>query len=460
MNTKQEKPNNQPGPAWISKRNKKLERLLGESYRKDQLLVFYKKKPTAKDEETIKESFRKSGFKTEEIRIMSCGNCDIPVQLWSARGIDTLISGDSIRAGSGPQTTTVGESYSLNFLNNIPAGRQKDLEARLKRGISPLHGRPEQKKDEIVVAVLDTGADTSLMDPQYLWQEPSGAKTGKCYSNVHTGWNFIDDSGNFSDDNPARHGTIVSQYIINEFKTSRQNSVKIMPLKTHDKNGTGDLFGIICAISFAVAKGANIINASWGFYYYFEVPVPYLKTLITGVLRKKGILFVTAAGNQISADDAVAKQLYLAEYGVFLTDDQLRDLAIHNFYPAQLSTATNSVLVTTTTDGRTVSPTQNYSSKIVELGVIADPGSPIAMQFKVPFDGAGDVFISGSSFAAAIASGTIGANCPKSLYVPNIQKKEFLLCLQGVASTDGTGSILVNHPALAKKYIKDGACIK
>ena len=460
MNTKNEKPNSRTGSAWISERSKKLERLLSQSYRKDQLLVFYKKKPTEKDEEMIKASFRKAGFKTEGIRIISCGNCDIPVQLWSAKGIDTLISRDSIRAGSGPAATTVGEAYSLNFLNNIPAGGQKELEARLKRGIQQTVKRPEKKKDEIIVAVLDTGADLKLLDPQYIWQEAAGSKSEKCYNNVHAGWNFTNDTASFDDDNPARHGTIVSQYIINEFDGSKQNSVKIMPLKTHDKSGTGDLFSIICAINFAIAKGANIINASWGFYYYFDVPVPYLKTLITGVLRKKGILFVTAAGNQIPADDLLAKQIYQAEYGVVLTDDQLRDLMIHNFYPAQLSTATNSVLVATTTDGRTVSPTQNYSSKIVELGVIAESESAAGMQFKVPFDAVSDVFISGSSFAAAIASGVIGAHCPKSLYVPNVQKKEFLLCLQGMASADGTGNILVSHPLLAKKYVKNGSCVK
>lgn len=460
MNTKNEKPNSRSGPAWISKNSKKLERLLSKHYRKDQLLVFYRKKPTLKDEEIIKESFRKSGFKTEEIKIMSCGNCDIPVQLWSAKDIDTLISRDSIRAGSGPRTTTVGESYSLNFLNNIPVGSQRELETRLKQGVDPRNGRPQKKKDEIIVAVLDTGADTRLLDPQYIWQETADSKTEKCYSNVHSGWNFINDTANFEDDNPARHGTMVSQYIINEFKASKQNSVKIMPLKTHDKNGTADLFSIICAINFAIAKGANIINASWGFYYYFDVPVPYLKTLITGILRKKGILFITAAGNKIPADDMLAKQIYQDEYGIVLTEEQLRDLLVHNFYPAQLSTVTNSILVVTTTDGRTVSPNQNYSNKIVELGVIGDPKSPTAMQFKVPFDSAADLFISGSSFASAIASGIIGANCPKGLYVPNIQKKEFLLCLQGMASSDGTGNILVNHPVLAKKYIKNGSCLK
>ena len=456
MNSKQQQPNRNYGPVWISKRNEKTERLLSRSYRKDQILIFFKKKPTEKNIQVIKESFKKQGFKTETIKISSCGNCDIPVQLWSAKGIHGLISGDSLKAGSGPASTTVGESYSLNFFNSLPADPQKRFEARPDKG-----SIPQRKKQEIVIAVLDTGVDTNLVDPQYLWKEKDKTAAAECFKHVHEGWNFVGNNGVYHDDNPGKHGSIVSQYIINQFKDVKENGVKIMPLKTHDKDGVGDLFGTICAINFAIAKGAQIINASWGFYYYYEMPIPYLKTLITGILRKKGILFVTAAGNKIEADDVIARQIYQMEHGVILTDDQLRDIAIHNFYPAHLSTSTNSVIAVTTTDGNTVTPTQNYSRKFIDLGVLADQVSRTGMKFKLPFEtGATSEFISGSSFATAIASGIIGAYCKKSLYVPNIKKADFLSALQAQPNDDGTGNVLVNKIILAKKHIKNGSCVK
>lgn len=456
MNSKQQQPSRNYGPVWISKRSEKAGRLLNRSYRKDQILVFFKKKPTEKNIQLIKESFKKQGFKTDAIRISSCGNCDIPVQLWSAKGIHGLISGDSLKAGSGPASTTVGESYSLNFFNSVPADPQKRFEARPNR-----ESIPQRKKQEIVIAVLDTGVDTNLVDPQYLWKENDKTVAAECFKHVYEGWNFVGNNGVYHDDNPGKHGSIVSQYIINQFKDVKENGVKIMPLKTHDKDGVGDLFGTICAINFAIAKGAQIINASWGFYYYYEMPIPYLKTLITGVLRKKGILFVTAAGNKIDADDVIARKIYQMEYGVTLTDDQLRDIAIHNFYPAHLSTSTNSVIAVTTTDGNTVTPTQNYSRKFIDLGVLADQVSRTGMKFKLPFEtGATSEFISGSSFATAIASGIIGAYCKKSLYVPNIKKADFLSALQAQPDDDGTGNVLVNKIILAKKHIKNGSCVK
>lgn len=457
MYTNKLSPKRNPAAVRTSARSEKLEKLLTRTYRKDQILVFFRRKPTENDIRTVRESFKKDGIAIETIKILSCGNCDIPVQLWSAKGIHSRISKDSLKAGSGPSATTVGESYSLNFTNSVPADVQKGFRCK----INPEEKPSGQEKEEVVVAVLDTGVDTALVNPQYLWKETDPTPGTKCYADVHEGWNFVSNTGNYNDDNPNKHGSIVSQYIINQFAVSENNAVKIMPLKTHDKDGTGDLFSILCAISFAVAKGAHIINASWGFYYYYEIPVPYLKTLITGVLRKKGILFVTAAGNQSPADDEIAKQIYHAEHGITLTADQLRNLDIHNFYPANLSTATNSVLTVTTTDEHTVSATQNYSNKYVDLGVVADQVLREEMKFLIPFDGAEPGLISGSSFATAIASGVIGARCPKSLYLPNIKKADFLHCLKGLPASDGSGSgVLQENSALAKKYIRNGAYVK
>lgn len=79
------------------------------------------------------------------------------------------------------------------------------------------------------------------------------------------------------------------------------------------------------------------------------------------------------------------------------------------------------MITVTTADGIRVSPTQNYSSKYVDFGAIPDYPS---MWFIVPFDPG--TSISGSSFAAAIVTGRIGAFLPNSSYVPNIDKSAVL----------------------------------
>lgn len=436
-------------PLWISRKRDpekfcRYEKLISDSYKKHEIIVFFDEVPDKKDIETVKESFREFGIDPKTIKVRKCDNCKIPVLLFQSEGIHTCINGEGVRAGSGPPSSTVGEKYSLNFFNYSPFDKKDPAKYKNERR------GPDTKKEKIIVAVLDTGFDPKLVDSRYLWTG-TGSTQDVCYKAVSTGWNFIEDNANFNDDSANKHGSVVSQYIINQFVKSK-NSVQIMPLKTHDKNGIGELFGIICAIHFAISKGAHIINASWGFYYYFEQPIPYLKKLITTILPEKGILFVTASGNKIDAEDLIARQIYLAEFGINLTADQLRNLEIHNFYPAQLSEDKNSVITVTTTNGKTVTPTQNYSEQYADLGVIADKVTRDGMQFKVPFSGSSD-FISGSSFATAIASGIIGAFTDKSTFSPGLSKSALMGNLTGMGR-------IKNEAVLATKHIKKGACTK
>ena len=197
-------------------------------------------------------------------------------------------------------------------------------------------------------------------------------------------------------------------------------------------------------------KEAKIINASWGFYYYQERPHPYLDSLITQVLRKKGILFVAAAGNKIDQVDIDASAAYLAVNGVDIPAGYLRNLEYHNFYPACLSREDNNVVTVTTADHTDVSPTQNYSSMYVDLGAI--PDDTTLMRFRMPFDGP-EITVSGSSFAAAIVTGRIGAFLPKSAYVDGLNKRVKVLVPME------TAGLTKKAPLLESKHIRLGRII-
>jgi hypothetical protein len=219
-----------------------------------------------------------------------------------------------------------------------------------------------------------------------------------------------------------------------------------MTLKTHDKYGNGDLFSAICAIHYAMEKDADIINASWGFYYYENGPHPYLNYLITDVLRKKGILFITASGNKIEDIDKTAHKAYIAAHGVDIPDSLLRSLEYHNFYPACLSDENNNVVTVTTASASAVSPTQNYSPMFVDMGAIPDEITTSFMKFNVPFPGPVPT-VSGSSFATAIVTGRIGAYLPETAYVDGINKG----VLDQVDAPSGPGVIHFTH----SRFLKD-----
>lgn len=433
-------------------------------HKRDEILVFYKNGPDEGKGKVIKTAVASSGIDTAAITIRRCNNCDPYVELWNGANIHTVISGGGIIGGSGGKTKGVGEDsiayYSVNYVNEIPQENPRERPKFQPTGEKP--SASGDGKDTIIIAVLDTGIDTAQwVSGAQLWvnnnDKNDGADNdGNCYSDDVNGWNFIDSNNNIKDDNPAIHGSIISQYIINEFRHSTKNFVQLMTLKTHDEFGRGDLFTSLCAINYAVNKGANIINASWGFYYYYDVPHPVLSDIITSSLAAKGVLFIAAAGNQTPQSDAEARAIYEEQNpGVVFPDNLLRNLEYHSFYPATLSKGGNNVITVTTNNLDTVSKTQNYSAEYVDVGVLADTTLPTGvMKFNAPFPGSTGVTVSGSSFATAIATGKIGSWLEKSIYAPGINKPDCFSSLSASSKID------TSNPLRIRKLIYDGRYMK
>ena len=437
-------------------------------FKQNELLIFFKDQPTAELRARLREAIRKNNV-SDSIKVRTCNSCGGYAELWSATGIHNVISGEGVYAGTGGGGTKgVGEdsdvSLSLNFLISPPVDERDLLSGKdvLSQGGRDLRLDLNPNRDTIVVAVLDTGIDTTrLIDPRVLWTNP-GEKSGtddadgNCYDGDRKGWNFLANSPDITEDHPNLHGTLVTKYIIDAMKNDPRNFVQIMPLKTHDNTGYGDLFSTICALHYAIDKGANIINASWGFYFYDKIPHPYLSDLITNVMKDKGILFVTAAGNKMEDADNYAKQLYFETNGTNIPDSLLRNLSYHRFYPATLSGSKNNVVAVTTNDKENVSPTQNYYSDFVNIGVMADTVSPTSMKFRLPFPNATG-YISGSSFATAILTGAVAAHVPADQFAPGIDKSAILDWLETNSSSDVIPLTVTRGPVLeSKKRIEFG----
>jgi hypothetical protein len=450
-------------PKFRSIRNqeKRDSTSVADRYRLHEIIVMYKKEPTAAEVDTQKAALAARGI--EAVTVRKCLDCKGYVELWEADSIHTMIHADGISPGTvSKDNKTVGEDkvahYSVNFLTSIPMDSALGCCPNL-----PYNGKVPQfsgeGKDTIRVAVLDTGIDAaSVGGPGLQWKnaEETTNETdddGNCYIDDTHGWNFIDNNSDVDDDNDNMHGTLVSHYIINEFALSPKNFVQIMSLKTHNASGQGDLFSIICALHYAMDKGANIINASWGFYYHNKGTHPYLDNLITETMRQKGILFVTAAGNTDKVMDDFARNAYRERYGVEIPYKLLRNLEYHRFYPACLSREGRNVVTVTTTDGTLVSPRQNFSEQYVDIGVMGDVNDANAMQFKTPSEPIG--LISGSSFATAIACGKIGAYFPKSRYLSSLNKDDVFDQLKN-APVVGTPPLITFETVMKKRLIRDG----
>ncbi|UOF01594.1 S8 family serine peptidase [Bdellovibrio reynosensis] len=264
---------------------------------------------------------------------------------------------------------------------------------------------------KIVVAVIDTGLDKNHdVFKAYnsngsggtgsLWVNPIEANGSagvdddqNGYVDDINGWNFINNSGNFADDDD--HGTHVAGIVVgasqNIFARPLQESkIQIMPLKFLDGAGSGSTSNAIRAIYYAVNNGAKVINNSWGGASYSRA----LHDAITYAYDHK-VLVVCAAGNYASDNDAYP--MYPANYDV----------------PSNLS-------VGSTTRFDDLSSFSNYGANTVHIG---SPGEYI--ESTVP--GNQMMKMHGTSMAAPFVAGVAALAMREAPSLSGYQIKELIL---------------------------------
>jgi subtilisin family serine protease len=154
----------------------------------------------------------------------------------------------------------------------------------------------------VIVAVIDTGVRYTHKDlAKQMWHNPKQG-TFPGYTNDVYGINAFAGSGDPQDD--VGHGTHVAGTIGAAQGDGNPSvgvtwRVQLMACKFLGPNGGRTSDAITC-IDYAVSKGARILNNSWGGGAYSQALYDSINTA-----RKKGVLFVAAAGN-----DGVNNDLY------------------------------------------------------------------------------------------------------------------------------------------------------
>lgn len=182
---------------------------------------------------------------------------------------------------------------------------------------------------------------------------------------------------------------------------------------------------MLCGFAYAKQMGAQIINASLGFYlprlellpkkFPVDPNVKLLREYIRYYLTANKILLITAAGNQDDREKRIFEEhkFQIPEL-VYPTD--WRSLDQISFYPASLARDPDfpNVIAVTTVNylAGKVSPAQNYSNKVVDVGVNADAvrtGSTDRYMFYNPLTN-NKTTSEGSSFATPIFTGKLTTN--------------------------------------------------
>lgn len=228
--------------------------------------------------------------------------------------------------------------------------------------------------NDVVVAVLDSGIDTTHPDlAANLWTNPN-PNANPAEPNAIHGWNFLDKSNDVSDN--YLHGTAVAGVIgavgNNGVGISGVDwNVKILPIVVGTIFGVDDN-AVAAGINYVTQlrkQGVNIvaINAS---YLSFTPPTSAEISAIQNA-GNAGILYVAAAGNA--------------------------GLNLDNFYPSSYLPS-NLIFVASTDENDHLASDSSYGHGTVAVGA---PGVDITT--TIP--GGNYLTLSGTSFAAPVVSG-------------------------------------------------------
>ena len=380
-----------------------------------------------------------------------CGSCaDSNLLLIEGPGIRTFIQSAAGKGGGSPCTSPPtmpncngphGGGDTIYWCVNFPV-ELKDS-ANFDNGTFPnvpIYGKPRQLPpgnsissgvhDTIIVAVFDTGIDTveAKTNNYFYINNTSNCLNPTLASN---GWNFPGRTNIVADDYTAvsrvGHGQVVAHLISEQVNLYGQNNLKILPVKIHNDHGSSDLFSVLCGMAYARERGAQIINASFGYYALKKPGVSavedpsallikqYIKHyLLNADDGSKSILLIAAAGNgDTKTNDADEKKLY-TDAGL-TPPPNMRDLDQVNFYPASLASdpeLPNVIAVTTVWNALdSVSPNENFSKNVVDIGVNAN--LTLAGDFWFSNTHTAASFVRGSSYATPIVAGIICANYNK-----------------------------------------------
>ena len=162
---------------------------------------------------------------------------------------------------------------------------------------------------ELTIAIIDSGIDFTHPDlKNQEWQNRKETQNGRDEDNNGfvddvKGWNFINDNNNVTDE--SGHGTNVAGIIAAEGNNGVGISgvvwnANLISLRVLDANGVGDVASAIEALDYATARGAHVINLSWG----TDAKSLFLKDAIRRSAKYDAVV-VCSAGNEGRDLDAV-----------------------------------------------------------------------------------------------------------------------------------------------------------
>ena len=304
------------------------------------------------------------------------------------------------------------EPIISSFFKDPMANKQWHLHSAKKFGSSieeAYKKRVDDKKEEIIVAVVDTGIDyrhEDLMDN--LWKNsgeiPNNQKDddGNGYIDDYYGINTLvrDKNGKATSDPMDKHGhgTHVAGIIGAKQNNGKgvagiSEKIKLMGIRTVPGRGDEKDVDVIEAFIYAAKNGAKIINCSFGKNH--NEGGKAVSEAIDYIFKEYGVLVIAASGNS------------------------RRNIDKRSVYPASF-TNENLLVVASSSKGSYLSYFSNFGTKSVDL---AAPGSNILSTYP----GNRYVNLSGTSMASPVAAGVAAELLSRNNRLDGKEIKEILI---------------------------------
>lgn len=423
-------------------------------YVSDELILYLNKELTNQAKSELKIFYaKKLNIDTTEVSLQSC-KCDQNLIKLTADGVaKQFLDGQGpvakIPIGTNGDAIPPFEDMPDDLLTSIISAelniiiRENPTDSENLYGSDPIkfsgYYTPNTNQQEILIGILDSGLyDESDLDKNYIWKNNNTTAEDKY------GWNFVDNNNNIID-KKNYHGNNVAALLVNDLVISR-TPAKILNLKVLDKNNTGEMFNILCAILYSYQKNVDIINLSLG--YFGEESMILEKILSSGQFKHpitkeqyKDKIIVAAAGNQDQRADSL-------ELNSTLIDLNNLEIRKNKFYPSYYAKKLNHVFSITTIDSATnqriaVAKGQSYSPIFVD-GVLADDG-----RFFNGISGSSGKYC-GSSYAAPIFTAKIAKYLSLSNNKNINQKKD----LRRLLRSELHSNLALKPSVLNGQYIK------
>lgn len=268
----------------------------------------------------------------------------------------------------------------------------------------------------VLVAIIDSGANIQhpflesalSKNLRELNGGPNSDNDGNGFVHDVYGANVFSRDGNVGDES-SDHGTHVAGLI----KAVRDHSivdhpaaaaVQLLPIKFIGSNGSGSTSGALEALEYAAARGAKVVNASWG----LTGTSAFSQALYDGMLElyEKNIFIAVAAGNAVAgtANNNDRIPTYPANFNIPGL------MSVASITPSYSWRNNNFFL-----DGIELSSFSNYGANSVDIaapGSYRDPNDNESgvLSANSDFESSGNEFIRkrGTSMATPVLAGVAG----------------------------------------------------